>query len=126
MRALPAPRGHRSGIDVRSWHFGDTVQYPILIALRTSAHGPLMSENAPHRKSEPIVCFVIGRPAFLALARDFCLSRSERSVTPERIGLYPGAQRAVNGQPPLRVSWNESIAATLLVTEGAADLLGSA
>ena len=65
--------------------------------------------------------FIIGRPAFLALARDFCLSRSERSVTPERIGLYPGAQRAVNWQPPLRVSWNESIAATLFVTEGAAD-----
>ena len=36
-------------------------------------------------------------------------------------GSNTGAQRAVNWLPPLRVSWNESIAATLFVTEGAAD-----
>jgi hypothetical protein len=40
--------------------------------------------------------------------------------------LITGANRGIglefaNWQPPLRVSWNESIAATLFVTEGAAD-----
>jgi hypothetical protein len=38
-----------------------------------------------------------------------------------RARINTGAQRAVNWLPPLRVSWNESIAATLFVTEGAAD-----